>query len=99
MMSRMERIRAKVLSQVDAMVNDICASIPYTLGRVDAAGWTVYNEPNPTNMKAISGYTSIWPLRLALMVKTLSEGQKRHIIEQLAYIEKSMGIKHAKPNV
>ena len=96
---RMDRIRAKVFSQVDAMVNDICASIPYTLGRVDAGGWTVDNEVNPISLKAISGYTSIWPLRLALMVETLSDFQRKYILDQLAHIEGSMGIKQAKPNV
>jgi hypothetical protein len=99
MTSRMDRIREKALREVDAMVNDICGSIPYTLGKIDEGGWILKNDVKSISMKAISGYTSVWPLRLALMVKTLSEGQKKYIFDQLAYIKGSMGIRQARPNV
>lgn len=92
----MELLKARVIRDIDQMVNDICSSIPYTLGWVDAGGWVV--EKGPTIRKAISGYTSVWPLKLTLMVKTLTDLQKKHIIEQLAFIKGSIGIKQAKPN-
>lgn len=99
MTPRMDRIREKVFREVDAMVNDICSSIPYTLGKVDAGGWIYRRDSNPISMKAISGYTSVWPLRLALLVKTLSDSQRKYIFDQLAYIEGSLGIMGAKPNI
>jgi hypothetical protein len=96
---RMEAIRQKVLLCVDGMVNDIFASIPYTLGKVDANGWILKPDHRSLSSKAISGYTSVWPLKLALMVRTLTDAQRKYIFDQLAYIEGSMGIKQAKPNV
>ena len=99
MTTRMDRVREKVFREVDTMVNDICASIPYTLGKVDAGGWITRNPEKSLSNKAISGYTSVWPLRLALMVGTPTDSQKRYIFDQLAYIEGSMGIKQAKLNV
>jgi hypothetical protein len=99
MTPRIDQIRERVFREVDAMVNDICSSIPYTLGKVDADGWVYRHDSNPISRKAISGYTSVWPLRLALMVRTLSDSQKKYIFDQLAYIEGSLGIMGAKPNV
>ena len=95
----MDRIRKKVFREVDIMVNDICTSIPYTPGKVDEGGWILKNDAKSIRMKVISGYTSVWLLRLALMVRTLSNGQKRYIFDRLAYIEGSIGIKQAKPNI
>lgn len=91
----MDLLTAKIFSEVDIMTDDICASIPFTLGKVDANGWTPEHGPGAVGTKAIAGYTSIWPLRLALMVKTLSVEQKRYIFKQLEYIEGSMGIRQA----
>jgi hypothetical protein len=81
MTPRMDGIRQKVFREVDAMVNDICASIPYTLGKVDAGGWIMRNPEKSLSNQAISAYTSVWPLRLALMVRTLMDSQKKYIFD------------------
>ena len=100
MTPRMDGIREKVARDVDAMISDIFASIPYTLGKVDKGGWVVKSPKKSLSNKAISGYTSVWPLRLATtMGGTLTDSQQRYIVDQLAYIEGTMGIKQAKPNV
>jgi hypothetical protein len=55
----MDRIREKVFREVDAMVSDIRASMPYTIGKVDAGGWILKNSQKSIENKAISGYTSV----------------------------------------
>jgi hypothetical protein len=80
-------------SNIEKMVNDICCSIPYILGEVNERGVT---PPNSQGVKAFAGYTSIWALRITPMVKILSTDRKRFILQQLEYIEGTMGIKQAR---
>lgn len=91
----MEQLKTWIFVEIDKMVNEICASIPFCLGKVHENGWISYE--GGVASKAINGLSCIWPLRVALMVKTLSPLQKKYIFDQLRYIQGSFGVRTAVP--
>jgi hypothetical protein len=86
----MEKIGIKISADIDATVNDTCASIPYILGVVDEQGWTHGVRKSELHKKALTKPNSVWPLRFLLMVKTLSDEQRTYIVEQLDYMNPKM---------
>ena len=86
----MEKIGIKISADIEATVDDTCASIPYILGVVDDQGWTHGVYKSTLHTKALAKANSMWPLRCLLMVKSLNAEQKTYIFEQLKYMNPKM---------
>ena len=85
----MEKLQLQTNANIVAMVNDISSSVAFIQGVVDEYSW---ESRMSHDGKAIAGYTSIWPLKFALSVKTLSEEQTKHILGQLNFMERRLGL-------
>ena len=80
-----------VEDEMQEMVNDIFASVPYLLDEVDQDG----NLKTPQQKKAVGGMFLLWPLRLMLFQGPINPTQRDWIIERLVFIRNSLGIHKA----
>ncbi|KAE9372470.1 hypothetical protein N431DRAFT_558297 [Stipitochalara longipes BDJ] len=88
----MELLRLKTEKCIHEMVNHISFSVAEVLGNLEEEIW---NTRTPQDGKAAAGYTSMWPLNIALSVKTLSQEQRAYIFRQLNFIHSRLGLRQA----
>lgn len=87
-----EGISLKAFNDMNTTVSDIFASVPYALGQVNEKGWTP-RDAQP--QKAFVAMNLILPLRVVLMVDTLTAGQRDYVFEQLDCIHEKTGVVQA----
>lgn len=73
------------------MVDDICASVPFLMGDIDAQG----NLKRGSGGIALGGYFLLWPLHIASSVKIISMEQREWIRGRLRHLGTVMGINQA----
>ena len=74
--------------EVEDLIDDVCASVPYLLGEVDQEG----NLQQPQQKKAIGGFMLLWPLRLIFIKGLGTLLQRNWIAKRLRYIRNVLGI-------
>jgi hypothetical protein len=75
-----------------AMVDDISGSTAIVLAELEGKAW---HERALQGVKPINAYTSIFPLKVALSVKTLTPEQRDYLSGQFQFIESTLGLKTA----
>ena len=76
------------------LVNDICASVPYSLGyarRLDGKARALKDEES-SPLNAIGGYTTLAPLAMATVIDGVPPEQRLWLRGRLAYIGREKGI-------
>lgn len=81
----------RIPKEVEDLVDDVCASVPYLLGEVDQEG----NLRQPQQKKAIGGFMLLWPLRLIVIKGLGTSLQRNWIVKRLCYIRNVLGIYQA----
>lgn len=71
---------------------DICASVPYVFGQVDANGLQTGSSCSP---RAVMGIWILWPLYLAATMDTATPTTRAWVINQLDKMGRTMGIQQA----
>lgn len=84
-------VHTPAASELPELINGIFASVPYLLGEVDQDGSLKMHQQK----KAVGGLFLLWPLRLLLYMNLINPGQRRWILERLAYIRNVLGIQAA----
>lgn len=73
------------------MVDDICASVPFLMGDIDAQG----NLNRGSSGIALGGYYLLWPLHIASSARIIDADQKAWIKGRLRHLGTVMGINQA----
>lgn len=89
----MNELHVQTRQELNRMVTEISESTDAVLDNL--TGKSSF-EPAPQDGKTIAAYSSVFPLKVALSVKSLSEEQRKRIIEQLQFIEKTLGLGQAR---
>lgn len=74
------------------MVNDISVSTASVLADLQGNAWTGRKSQDG---KPTAAYTSAFPLKVSLSLKTLSPEQRGYVSGQLQLIERTLGLKIA----
>ncbi|OCK83194.1 hypothetical protein K432DRAFT_192747 [Lepidopterella palustris CBS 459.81] len=75
---------------LNAMADEVCASIPFSLGQLESG-----INPNYSHPKPIGGYLLMWPLHTVKTRGQLSEEKTNFVNGVLKFIRDGLGINHA----
>ena len=81
----------RIPQEIENLIDDVCASVPYLLGEVDQEG----NLRQPQQKKAIGGFMLLWPLRLIVLKGLGTTVQRNWMVKRLSYIRNVLGIYQA----
>lgn len=85
-----------ILESIQEMITDVCRSIPFAFGHVDAMG-----NPVPTSsegklhIRAFQGYSMVWPLWYISSCGLATPEQSHQVRTVLAQVGSTLGIKLA----
>ena len=88
----MQNLQLQTSKYIYEMVDCISNTTEVVLIKLDGRGWS---ERGSQDGKAIAGYTSVFPLKVASSVKMISDEQRKHIGGQLEFIETTLGLRQA----
>jgi hypothetical protein len=88
----MKELQIYTNTELSAMVNDISVSTGIVLADLQGKAW---HERTSQGGKPIAAYTAVFPLKVALSVKSLSSEQRDFVFGQLQFIESTLGLKIA----
>ena len=78
--------------ELSATVNDITVSTAFVLAVLQGKEWS---ERISQGRRPISAYTAVFPLKVALGVKTLTPTQREYVSGQPKFVEHTLGLKIA----
>ena len=85
----MQKLQLYASTELFVMASDISVSTAFVLAELQGKAWY---ERTSQGGRPIAAYTAVFPLKVALSVKTLSPEQRDYVSGQLQFIESTLGL-------